>query len=63
MLTRAPSFPWAVGPLAITVAVAVLDLKALGLFPTRGTVCMVRILKKKEKNHKMERPRVIMQRY
>ena len=50
MLTRAPSFPWAVGPLAIAAAVAVLDLKALGLFPTRGTVSMVRILKKKEKN-------------
>lgn len=48
VLTRAPSFPWAVGPLTITVAVAVLDLKALGLFPTRRAVCMVRILKKKK---------------
>lgn len=52
MLIRAPSFPWTVGPVAITVAVAILDLKALGLFPTWGTVCMVRILKKKEKTHK-----------
>lgn len=52
VLTSAPSFPWAVGPLAITVAVAIFDLKALGLFPTRGTVCMVRILKEKTP-HKM----------
>lgn len=50
MLTRAPGFPWAVGPLAVTVAVAVLHLKALGLLPTRGTVCMVRILRKERNN-------------
>lgn len=50
VLTRASSFPWAVGPLVITVAVAILDLKAFGLFPTWRTVCVVGILKKKEHN-------------
>lgn len=47
VLAAAPSLPQAV---AVTIAVAALALKALGLFPTRGAVGVVRVLKKK-KNH------------
>lgn len=46
MLAAAPSLPQAVAPLAVTVAVASLALKALGLFPTRGAVGVVRVLEK-----------------
>lgn len=45
MLAAAPSLPQAV---AVTVAVAGLALKALGLFPTRGAVGVVRVLEKKK---------------
>lgn len=48
VLTRGSSLSWAVAPLTITVAVAILDLEAFGLFPTRRTACVVRILKKKQ---------------
>lgn len=54
MLSGSSSLPWAVGPLTITAAVAVLDLEAFGLFPTRRTACMVRILKKKNRKHKVK---------
>lgn len=50
MLTAAPSLPQAVAPLAVTVAVASLALKALGLFPTRGAVGVVRVLEKEKKH-------------
>lgn len=46
MLAAAPSLPQAVAPLAVTVAVASLALKALGLFPTWGAVGVVRVLEK-----------------
>lgn len=45
VLAAAPSLPQAV---AVTVAVAGLALKALGLFPTRGAVGVVRVLEKKK---------------
>lgn len=55
VLAAAPSLSQAVAPLAVTVAVAGLALKALGLFPTRGTVGVVRILEKEKNTHRMER--------
>lgn len=48
MLAAAPSLAQAVAPLAVTVAVAGLALKALGLFPARGAVGVIRVLEKKK---------------
>lgn len=48
VLAAAPSLPQAVAPLAVTVAVASLALKALGLFPTWGAVGVIRVLEKKK---------------
>lgn len=48
VLAAAPSLPQAVAPLAVTIAEAGLALKALGLFPTRGAVGVVRVLEKKK---------------
>lgn len=54
VLAAAPSLAQAVAPLAVTVAVAGLALKALGLFPTRGAAGVIRVLGKENKPHTME---------